>query len=140
MNRKDIEYVTYLEPRLSTHGLGTYYIFGGSKRPSKEEREQKFAEYREELLNSDLTLMSDLCEWLESAKRRQTINRGPGSYGLKHVAERLLGRYVSNGQLICAAIHCGLRYMPTDYDSPNAYFNLSQVWVNQQHKLSKERV
>lgn len=44
--------------------------------------------------------------------------RHPGSYTMKHVAENLRGRYVSNGELIAGAVLTGLPYRRHD-DSPN---------------------
>jgi hypothetical protein len=45
-----------------------------------------------------------------------------GSYGLKHLAERLLGAYVSNGAFILAAILEGVRVSPNGGRDPNARF------------------
>ena len=69
----------------------------------------------------------------------KTISTKIGSYGIKHIAEKLtcsfptgeeLGpAYVSNAELILAAFHLGLRFRTEidhlGYDSPNLWFNLS---------------
>lgn len=65
-------------------------------------------------------------EWLlnyDAFDRRKTINTSMGSYGWKHVVERDVKHYVSNGDFICAALYLKykMRRMPR---SPNAYFNL----------------
>jgi hypothetical protein len=55
---------------------------------------------------------------------RATSNRRQGSYGLKHVAERATGRYISNGAFILAALRLGYaaRRFP---NSPNCAFNMT---------------
>ena len=68
-----------------------------------------------------------LCvEWLlghDALDRRKTINYKMTSYGWKHVAERAIGEYVSNGDFICAALY--LKYkMKRDGTSPNVYLNI----------------
>jgi hypothetical protein len=49
------------------------------------------------------------------------VEVGVGSYQLKHTAEKFLGSYISNGQLIWAALALGLPVSVDgeDYDSPN---------------------
>lgn len=43
---------------------------------------------------------------------RVPLRRGSSSYGLKHDAERWAGRYVSNGDLIGAAMYIGIPTSP----------------------------
>jgi hypothetical protein len=35
-----------------------------------------------------------------NARKRKTINQNVSSYGLKHIAERDIGRYIGNGSFI----------------------------------------
>jgi hypothetical protein len=63
-------------------------------------------------------------DWLVQVPVRSSINRSHGSYGLKHAAEAWSGDYVSNGALIAAALHLGLRMEPIA-GTPNAYFNVA---------------
>lgn len=47
-----------------------------------------------------------------------------GSYGLKHWAEDEIGRYISNGAMIQAAIELGYRVEPYGGENPNA-----KIWA-----------
>ena len=67
-------------------------------------------------------------EWLlrhDALERRKTINRRISSYTWKHIVERSLGKYISNGDFICAALYLNYK-MWTDRStvSLNAYFNI----------------
>ena len=53
---------------------------------------------------------------------RVRFNQRQSSYGLKHKAERKLGRYVSNGELIAVMILCGYSYKIVD--GLNCIFNM----------------
>jgi len=48
-----------------------------------------------------------------------------GSYGLKHVTERVTGTYVTNGAFICAAFAAGLA-VKRDPQGPNAAIGISK--------------
>ncbi|WP_182375311.1 hypothetical protein [Pseudomonas putida] len=66
----------------------------------------------------------DCCRVLATAKRVKTPT--VGSYGLKHTVERLVGNYISNGALICAAIALGFT---TKHSGPNVLVGVSmQTW------------
>ncbi len=56
----------------------------------------------------------------------KTVNRNNSSYGLKHIAERHLGTYVSNGELIYAMHLEGYKIYR---ESINCSFNVSQASV-----------
>ena len=62
----------------------------------------------------------------EHARPRESFNRRHGSYGLKHMAEKWAGAYISNGALIAAALSLGYeaRRFP---GSPNCSFNMDVV-------------
>jgi hypothetical protein len=46
------------------------------------------------------------------------------SYGLKHVLEKCLETYISNGELIAGMIMAGFTIYRVSKKSPNCYFNL----------------
>ena len=56
-----------------------------------------------------------------------SINTKHSSYGLKHIVERCLGSYVSNGELIAAMILCGYKYKRYRYNGINCHFNVGNV-------------
>jgi hypothetical protein len=65
-------------------------------------------------------------EWLlnyDAFNRRRTVNTSTNSYGWKHVVERDVGTYISNGAFICAALYLNYK-MKREFNSPNACFNL----------------
>ena len=57
------------------------------------------------------------------ARPRKTMNRKISSYGLKHLAERQAGSYISNEALIQAMIESGFR-AERIRDTSNYYFNV----------------
>jgi hypothetical protein len=68
----------------------------------------------------DETRVTDIREWIRLAiEPSKSVMKGRTSYGLKHDAERAIGRYVSNGELIWAMIQEGYTYKK---DSLNARF------------------
>lgn len=62
------------------------------------------------------------------ARPRKTINRRISSYGLKHLAERQVGSYISNEALIQAMLESGFRAQPIR-GTPNFYFNVKLTEV-----------
>ena len=105
MNRVDIMGVISIAPLLTQYGF-----------------------YPGPSILDDEEICTAVCEFLEPAVRIKTINRNAHSYMLKHLAEAKIGRYVANGQFICAAIHLDFRWKYID-DSPNAVFGISQRWL-----------
>lgn len=65
----------------------------------------------------------------------KSMNRNFSSYWLKHLLERSIGTYVSNGDIIIAMLTCGYRHTPIK-DTPNCYFNVSQNGVDLLKSLS----
>ena len=107
------------EPRLTWEGFGAGYF---TRTP--QERRVAFANARAEL-RGKADRVNRICEWLEAnIASRKTIDPSAGSYGLKDLAERDLGWYLSNGEFIAAAIICGYPYR-AESDSPNARFGMS---------------
>jgi len=71
--------------------------------------------------------VSAVVDWISTHLRAtKTVREGYSSYAYKHMVEQHLGRYVTNGEFILAALLCGLHAKPTEEGSPNAYFNLDQ--------------
>ena len=50
------------------------------------------------------------------------ISKKQSSYGLKHLVERNIDTYVSNGELVASMIICGYKYKA---DGINCYFNVN---------------
>lgn len=125
--KDQIRKVLEKEPLLTFEGLGIYRALGD--RRGNSERTADFKERREALFDAT-TEFAETCKLLKKVVKTKTINRKALSYGLKHAAERTIGRYVSNGTLIAAAIHCGFDYRKQYYGdgslSLNVLFNMSQ--------------
>lgn len=78
--------------------------------------------------NSDIFKENKTIDLLRPAIRKyftktKAIYRGSSSYGIKHVAEKYLGTYISNGELIYAMHLEGYKIAR---DGINCYFNISQ--------------
>ena len=74
----------------------------------------------------DTTKLTDLRELIRKEfKATYRLCSTRTSYGLKHIAESLLGRYVANGEFIAAMLLEGFKCQRIG-DSPNACFNLSE--------------
>jgi hypothetical protein len=111
-----------LEPNLTHFGYG---VFAERKTPP-EERLARFNENRARMLDDySVGEFIRAFDFLSRYGRRKTMNRKSTSYGLKHKAEKLAGEDVSNGMLIAAALAMGFSAQPTDFGSPNAWFNIS---------------
>lgn len=108
------------EPQLNVNGFGA-----GMYSRSAQERREQFAMWRSQLRGS-AARVDEIREWLvRHVDARQTVNANAGSYHLKHLAEEDLGSYVSNGELIAAAIIAGYSYRRKGNGSPNATFGMS---------------
>ena len=73
-----------------------------------------------------MTEMELAKKWILSGaiKPRKTINRNASSYGIKHIAERAVGHYISNEALIKAMIECGYKASRIR-NTPNFFFNVA---------------
>lgn len=108
------------EPLLNNNGMGY-----GSFHRTKAERLEAFEEWRTEL-RAATDIVEQVSAWLlANIEPIRTINRRTTSYGIKHTVERATGRYVTNGQLIAAAIITGYPYAREERDSPNVCFGMS---------------
>ena len=115
-------------PRLTNFGIG---LWNNSTDPVQMKGSQ------ETLLSNEVEF-EQACQWLSNIKKRKTINRMSSSYGLKHVAERVMGCGFSNGTFIAAAIHCGFDYKIRP-NSPNVAFNMCNKCLEQMTKIANCR-
>jgi hypothetical protein len=93
--------VVEAEPRLSSNGMG----LSQGNAATLDERRAQFDDHRRSLRNS-APMVVRVYLWLDAnIGKIKTPSRG--SYGMKHVVENSLGEYVSNGELIAAALMAG---------------------------------
>lgn len=113
-------------PTLNGNGFGYGY------RLHHDERRRRLEEHRQHLISRE-EIVEQVHDWL-------VVNIAPiktantGSYGLKHLAEDLLGYYITNGELITAALMAD--YPMRREDGSNALFAMSSRDVN---RLRKQR-
>lgn len=108
------------EPHLTMFGMGA-----GSFHKSREERRAAFASGRAEL-RASADGVAEVTDWLRAnIAPIRSMNRDWTSYQHKHMVERVIGRYVTNGELIAAAIIAGYPYRREPWDSPNVWFGMS---------------
>lgn len=119
---------------MEQHRLLSYFGFGVF--PSIG---QTYAQYRVELAAERARLaeheesVQEIAIWLHDNVRpimKPTI----GSYTMKHVVENAIGRHVSNGELIAAALIAGYPYRG---DHPNADFGMSARDVDRLRKAAR---
>ena len=68
---------------------------------------------------------AELREWISAnLQPRKAINRHHTSYGLKHIAERCLGFYVSNDDMKAAMVACG--FEAEQVSELNCSYNVSE--------------
>jgi hypothetical protein len=121
MNIKDLEAIMEAEPVLNTIGFG---LGNCTTYKNLEERRAALADHRD-ALRKQIDTCAKVAAWLEeNARPRKTINRNDSSYGWKHIVEKEIGKYVSNGAFIAAAIHSGFKFTAEGGYCPNAYFNI----------------
>lgn len=127
----DLEKIMETHPTLNTIGFG---LSNCTRYNSVAERRAAMVQHRSDLLDQ-LDICERVSRWLrESTKAVVRINRNYGSYTWKHIAEKEIGTYVSNGAFIAAAIFCGYKCESFGEESPNAYFNIAT-----HHSLVKKR-
>ncbi len=74
--------------------------------------------------SEDIKQIETCINWLSAKAIAKQINTKATSYGIKHVIERELKTYVSNGCFIAAVIHLGIPYKRKG-DSPNIHVAIS---------------
>lgn len=91
--------------------------------------------YQNLLINCEV--FERCCLILRSIGRSKTIRKNHDSYGLKHILEKIIGGYVSNGAAICALIDCGFRIQVGD-KGPNVFFNMYERDYNALSKRAEQ--
>lgn len=123
--------VLYENPTLNFNGI--QFDFSEMIKKSKMEKIKFINEQRKRLLNNADFIMQ-LSQFLQdNIERTATIRSYFSSYNIKHIIERSLSKYgfyedyVSNGELITAAILAGFKFSQNSQHSGfNVYFNMSQ--------------
>lgn len=108
------------EPHLSTNGFGLAPRMTGME--TLAERQEDFRRHRDQLERAAVQVVT-VHQWLRK-NIRPIKSPGQGSYGMKHVVENALGQYVSNGELIAAALMAG--YPMGKIHGPNTDFGMSK--------------
>lgn len=90
--------VMHDHPTLNAFGFG---VFNDGRKPPAE-REQELHERRDRLRRAAPGI-DEVRDWL-MANLAPIKTPTQSSYGLKHIVERAIGRYVTNGELIAAAV------------------------------------
>jgi hypothetical protein len=106
------------EPRLCGHGFGVF----DARSKTTEQRRQRLQSERDDLRRRELMVIR-VRDWL-LANITPIKTPTAGSYGMKHVVEEAIGEYITNGELIAAALMAGYP-MGRPY-GPNADFGMSK--------------
>ena len=133
ITRIDIARVLEQEPLLTANGFGhadTYHESFYKRRTFHDSKAEYIQHFHasQEILRNSIDECQRCCMYLQHLKKLKSVRYNFGSYGLKHSVERYHRKlnqfndaYVSNGALICAAIHMGFSIMRKDHLSPNAW-------------------
>lgn len=98
--REKIDAVLAEHTDLTPYGFGLYPI----GEPLVDRRDVLRRERAKMLEPNVVEQVADAIRFLDAAGRQKMLNRRSTSYGWKHVAERWVGRYISNGAMIAAAL------------------------------------
>lgn len=105
---------------MQAHPLLTLHGFGDYANPCRAAPEGRRA------LLAAIAEIDTARAWLCGQQRIETLNLKQTSYGLKHMAERAMNRYIPNGALITAALLDGWKVKRLPDSNPNAWLNISQ--------------
>lgn len=105
---------------LNDFGIGVF----NAHRKDRGHREEELAQLRRELARREREVL-EVAYWLQE-NITPIATPGVGSYGLKHLVERHLDRYVSNGEAIAAALIVGYPHRYGRTTAPNVFFGMSQ--------------
>lgn len=112
-------------PQLNNFGIGAF----DAHRKTPEQRDAEIAAGRDVLLGKE-HIVKQLVEWLEeNVSSIQTPTQD--SYSVKGLIERSRGEYITNGDLIAAALIVGYPYK---YAVPNVLFGMSQSDLDRARK------
>jgi hypothetical protein len=130
MNRNDIAAAIARMPDLNDFGAT---LSRDDRKLQPDQRAAKLRELQDELLDAERAC-TKVCEWLEGMGKIKSINRGWNSYGLKHLfSDQANMPYVTNGQFIAAAIHCGFEFEINPIDA-SVSFNISERSIKEAEK------
>jgi hypothetical protein len=132
----DMDRVLEREPQLGDFGFGVW----DSRRKTREERAADLLRDRD-FIRAPRSLAQFMAArgWLRQFGKLKALNRRGTSYGLKHCAEDDVG-YATNGVFIAAAIAEGFTVRRADFDSPNAWFNVStKAWRHAERNRDEQR-
>ena len=101
------------------------------RRVSVEDPRRQLARERAQFNIENFIVAYQFC--LPVPATKGIAKRGSTGYGIKHTAEKYYGTYISNGELIAAAIAAGFRFEAFP-DSPNVFFNMSRGKLNALHQ------
>jgi hypothetical protein len=123
--------VMELHPLLIRSGFGIAW----EKDQTPDDRRAQLADGRTALADSE-DLVREIAVWLRD---NVTPIKTPtvGSYGMKHIVEDTIGRYVANGELIAAALSAG--YSFRHIDGPNASFGMAARDVDRLRKAARTK-
>jgi hypothetical protein len=118
--------ILQLRPDLVYGGLAPAAVHADWRRFSPEDYQTRWQAARDELAGNVHTFRL-VYDWLGRVERRRAINTSTGSYGLKHVVERIIETYVANGVMIAAALARGFPARQCQPGSPNMYFGMKTL-------------
>lgn len=104
-------------PQLNLFGIGTF----NPRSKTTEQRQAELADGRTALAGREADVL-EIAAWLRenvAPIKTPTVT----SYGMKHVVERAIGKYVTNGEFIAAALIAGYAFKYTA--GPNPLFGMS---------------
>lgn len=114
---KTLQTVLQENPELSSNGFR-----------HKDIDEEEFQSMRQQLANKQDCGFDAALAFLDGVERRQAMTPGRGSYGLKHLAEKHQGVYISNGAMIAALLVAGIPIRRI-CKSPNVEFAITKRWL-----------
>lgn len=133
-NENQLKVAQILYKYQTINGSGYRFNYQELGRKSASEQKEYMIAMRKELLdNSDFIIV--LSHFLElNIQKTSTVRNAYSSYKIKHIIERSLKsfgineNYVSNGELIVAAIVSGFNFRPctSQYTGLSVYFNMLQ--------------
>lgn len=130
---RELERARAIEPLLTANGIGV-----PDTTNTQDDLDAGFNSIR-------VDHVQKVYELVVQCQYRKTINTNHGSYGLKHIVERAIASYTTNGELIAAMLIAGFKHKPDGWLqhgrrlSPNASFNIAEKsveWLELQNKHS----
>lgn len=134
MTESDIKSVIARIPLIGSQGNGVDPDF--QRRESRDEYVARRSAEQAYLFHCS-PILSLIAVWCSAVKRVKTIDYSCTSYTHKHDVERNFNHYVSNGQMIAAAVFAGVPYR-TIHDSINVRLALPKC--GQRHRWLRDNI